>query len=129
MGARSYVPQLGRFLQPDPTPGGSANAYTYTFGDPVNSSDPSGEFTYGFSAWAKALNNQQDQEVIAREVARETLEREEAERRAAEAAAAAAAAGPQYAGGEEAGEEEWGEEEEWEEEEVAYHPGQGKQTN
>ncbi|HEY5342931.1 MAG TPA: RHS repeat-associated core domain-containing protein [Solirubrobacteraceae bacterium] len=29
MGARSYVPQLGCFLQPDPISGGSANAYTY----------------------------------------------------------------------------------------------------
>jgi RHS repeat-associated protein len=45
--ARSYIPQLGRFLQTDPAPGGSANAYTYTRGDPVNSSDPSGEYTYG----------------------------------------------------------------------------------
>ena len=33
-------PQLGRFLQPDPIPGGSANAYSYTFGDPVNTNDP-----------------------------------------------------------------------------------------
>ncbi len=45
MGARSYVPQLGRFLQTDPQPGGSANAYAYTDGDPINSSDPSGEWT------------------------------------------------------------------------------------
>jgi RHS repeat-associated protein len=45
MGARSYVPQLGRFLQTDPQPGGSANAYAYTNGDPINSSDPSGEWT------------------------------------------------------------------------------------
>ncbi len=45
MGARSYIPQLGRFLQADPTPGGSANAYAYTAGDPVNSSDPSGNYT------------------------------------------------------------------------------------
>jgi RHS repeat-associated protein len=91
MGARSYIPQLGRFLQTDPIPGGSANAYAYTFGDPVNSSDPSGELTYGFSGWLKEQNNQEAQEVVAREVARETLEREEAERRAAEAEAAAAA--------------------------------------
>ncbi len=46
MGARSYVPQLGAFLQPDPQPGGSANAYAYTQGDPLNESDPSGEWTF-----------------------------------------------------------------------------------
>ncbi len=45
MGARSYIPQLGRFLQPDPQPGGSANAYAYTRGNPINESDPSGEWT------------------------------------------------------------------------------------
>jgi RHS repeat-associated protein len=45
MGARSYVPQLGRFLQPDPQPGGSANAYAYTHGNPINETDPSGEWT------------------------------------------------------------------------------------
>ncbi len=45
MGARSYVPQLGRFLQPDPQPGGSADAYAYTHGDPLNESDPSGEWS------------------------------------------------------------------------------------
>jgi YD repeat-containing protein len=30
LGARSYVPQLGRFLQPDPVPGGAASSYTPT---------------------------------------------------------------------------------------------------
>jgi RHS repeat-associated protein len=85
MGARSYIPQLGRYLQPDPVPGGSANAYTYTFGDPINTSDPSGALTYGFSGWLKEANNQEAQEVVAREVAREALEREEAERKAREA--------------------------------------------
>jgi RHS repeat-associated protein len=45
LGARSYVPQIGRFLQPDPQPGGSANAYSYTQGDPLNESDPSGELS------------------------------------------------------------------------------------
>jgi RHS repeat-associated protein len=94
MGARSYIPKLGRFLQPDPIPGGSADAYTYTFGDPINTTDPSGALTYGFSGWLKETNNQEAQEVVAREVAREALEREEAERRAAEAQAAAEAAGP-----------------------------------
>jgi RHS repeat-associated protein len=103
MGARSYVPQLGRFLQPDPIPGGSANAYTYTFGDPVNTTDPSGALTYGFSSWLKEANNQEAQEVAAREAAREALEREEAERRVKEAELAAAAAGPQYTLGGSAG--------------------------
>ena len=45
MGSRSYIPQLGRFLQPDPSPGGSANAYAYTHGDPLNETDPSGAWT------------------------------------------------------------------------------------
>ncbi len=49
MGARGYIPQLGRFEQTDPQPGGSVNAYAYTFDDPVNSSDPSGEFTSSVS--------------------------------------------------------------------------------
>jgi len=45
MGARTYIPELGRFLQTDPQPGGSGNAYAYTDDDPVNESDPSGEYT------------------------------------------------------------------------------------
>jgi RHS repeat-associated protein len=45
MGARSYIPQLGRFLQPDPSPGGSANAYAYTHGNPVNETDLSGAWS------------------------------------------------------------------------------------
>lgn len=47
MGARTYVPQLGRFLQTDPVSGGSANAYAYVFGNPVGESDPTGEYTPG----------------------------------------------------------------------------------
>ncbi|MFN8174595.1 MAG: RHS repeat-associated core domain-containing protein [Solirubrobacteraceae bacterium] len=42
MGARSYIPQTGRFLQTDPIPGGSANNYDYTNQDPVNVSDTTG---------------------------------------------------------------------------------------
>jgi RHS repeat-associated protein len=79
MGARSYVPQVGRFLQTDPVAGGSANAYAYTFGDPVNSSDPSGQFVPG---WFKGAG-----EVVAKEV----LEAEAARQAAAAAAAVAAA--------------------------------------
>ncbi|WP_419995041.1 DNRLRE domain-containing protein [Streptomyces boninensis] len=42
MGARLYDPDLGRFLQPDPLSGGSANAYDYSNQDPVNASDLTG---------------------------------------------------------------------------------------
>jgi RHS repeat-associated protein len=42
MGARSYVPALGRFLSPDPVRGGSANPYDYALQDPVNESDITG---------------------------------------------------------------------------------------
>jgi RHS repeat-associated protein len=112
MGARSYVPQLGRFLQPDPIPGGSANTYSYTFGDPVNTTDPTGDYVEG--AYLNAFNDNQNKEAVEREEAREAAARAAAEQAAREAAAAAAAAaGPQYAGGE----EEW---EEWWEEEGGY---------
>jgi RHS repeat-associated protein len=47
MGARSYIPSLGRFLTPDPVPGGSANAYDYADQDPVNVFDLAGECTSG----------------------------------------------------------------------------------
>ena len=43
MGARSYVPAVGRFLSSDPIVGGSANAYDYANADPVNQFDPSGK--------------------------------------------------------------------------------------
>jgi RHS repeat-associated protein len=89
MGARSYIPQLGRFLQTDPVPGGSANAYAYVFGDPINESDPSGQFAgKGLAQWATRVAGElTNQEVAAYEAAL----RAEAERKAAEAAAAAAA--------------------------------------
>jgi RHS repeat-associated protein len=120
MGARSYIPQLGRFLQPDPIPGGSANAYSYTFGDPVNTTDPTGDYVEG--AYLNAFNDNQNKEAVEREEAREAAARAAAEKAAREAAeAAAAAAGPQYAGGEEEWEE-W-EEEEWEYEWASYKHG------
>jgi RHS repeat-associated protein len=89
MGARSYVPQLGRFLQTDPVSGGSANAYSYVQGDPVNESDPSGEFV---PKWFEGAG-----EVVAQEMLEAEAEREAAA--AAEAAAkadAAAGADPHY---------------------------------
>ena len=42
MGLRTYVPQIGQFLQPDPAPGSDANSYGYANGDPVNADDLSG---------------------------------------------------------------------------------------
>ncbi len=108
MGVRSYVPQIGRFLQPDPVPGGSADAYSYTFGDPVDSTDPTGEYVE--CTYCTAHFDQLNREAIEREEAREAAARAAAEKAALEAAeAAAAAAGPQYAEGEEW--EEWWEEE------------------
>lgn len=43
MGVRSYVPAMGRFTVVDPVLGGSANAYDYAMGDPVNKFDLTGE--------------------------------------------------------------------------------------
>lgn len=45
MGARQYVPGLGRFLEVDPVEGGSANDYDYVNGDPSNQFDLNGMFS------------------------------------------------------------------------------------
>jgi RHS repeat-associated protein len=42
MGVRSYAPEIGRFLSPDPIPGGSASPYDYADADPVNGFDLQG---------------------------------------------------------------------------------------
>lgn len=125
MGARSYVPEVGRFLQPDPIPGGSANAYSYTFADPVNSSDPTGTSSLP-PAWAIELGQTAANEgVTVRKAAEEAAARAEAEAAARAAAVAAAAAGGPSFAGEEGGEEEWWgeEEEEGGYENTSYHPG------
>jgi RHS repeat-associated protein len=44
MGARPYVPGLGRFLQVDPVEGGSANDYDYVMGEPINQFDLDGKY-------------------------------------------------------------------------------------
>jgi RHS repeat-associated protein len=53
MGARVYIPTLGRFLQNDPIDGGTLNNYVYV-ADPINSSDYSGRWGIG-DWWASAI--------------------------------------------------------------------------
>lgn len=45
MGARVYIPELGRFLQVDPVEGGTANNYVYVT-DPVNERDLDGKWIW-----------------------------------------------------------------------------------
>jgi RHS repeat-associated protein len=58
MGARSYIPQLGRFLTPDSVTGGSANAYDYADQDPVNAFDLGGTCAHSRSHVTKACPGQ-----------------------------------------------------------------------
>jgi hypothetical protein len=53
MGVRLYAPQLGRFLQTDPVPGGGANTYSYPT-DPVNSFDIDGKQWWRWSGYRRA---------------------------------------------------------------------------
>ena len=92
MGARSYIPQLGRFLQTDPVEGGSADAYAYTHGDPIDETDLTGESTEsGPPPWAIEGGAKIAEEAVATRVAEEAAARAEAERKDAEIEAAVAA--------------------------------------
>jgi RHS repeat-associated protein len=58
MGVRLYVPTMGRFLQVDPVPGGSANAYDYTNQDPINAFDLDGKWWHWrrwFHCWCAVI--------------------------------------------------------------------------
>jgi RHS repeat-associated protein len=55
MGVRLYNPSLGRFLQTDPVAGGSATAYDYCYGDPINCSDLDGRWPHWLSSVGHAV--------------------------------------------------------------------------
>lgn len=57
MGARLYLPVLGRFLQVDPEEGGSATAYDYCYADPVNCFDLDGRWPSFMKKAGKWLSN------------------------------------------------------------------------
>ena len=73
MGARVYIPVLGRFLQVDPVEGGGDNTYAYV-NDPVNSDDLDGQVAplVAFAVWQLGrIAVQQAIKVAAKEAAKQ----------------------------------------------------------
>ncbi|MEU6720430.1 DNRLRE domain-containing protein [Nonomuraea sp. NPDC046802] len=64
MGVRLYNPGTGRFLQVDPVAGGSANAYDYASGDPINRIDLKGTDDYLGEGPTRLLNERQESGLI-----------------------------------------------------------------
>lgn len=55
MGARVYLPTLGRFAQVDPVEGGTLNGYVYA-ADPVNGEDYTGQYAMALPGWLMGLS-------------------------------------------------------------------------
>jgi RHS repeat-associated protein len=138
MGVRSYVPEIGRFLQPDPKPGGSADAYAYTYGNPLNETDPSGQWSLDQTSGGLSAVGSGPGTMLAggAGIAEGAIVPPPANKQVEEAfwadppwdqVTAGAGEFSEFAD-EEGGEEEWGEEGGGSgEEEAAYHPGEGDQ--
>ncbi len=74
MGARQYLPQLGRFIEQDPIEGGVDNDYTYVT-DPINGSDLNGMWGWSSikSAWKATKNFVKKHEKGLRQIANVTV--------------------------------------------------------
>jgi RHS repeat-associated protein len=95
MGARSYVPELGRFLTPDLVQGGSANPYDYADQDPINNLDLAGTVCKKGNATKKGCRKAQHEgERKVRSVVAHLRQRLRKARQAREEVASSSASGP-----------------------------------